>query len=69
VTQRAGQYAAQWTFDSLTPIERSLIRALPVMIRTRIAMRLTKRLVRRSYLGSRAVSKLHRGRKTLEREL
>lgn len=64
VTQRAGQYAAQWTFDSLTPIERSLIRGLPVMIRVRIAMQLAKRVVRRSYLGSRAVSKLRRGQGT-----
>jgi len=33
VTSRAGQYAAQWTFDNLTPIQRSLIRALPVALR------------------------------------
>jgi hypothetical protein len=25
VTQRAGEYAAQWTYDALTPAERSLI--------------------------------------------
>jgi hypothetical protein len=65
VTQRAGQYAAQWTFDNLTPIQRSLIRALPVMMRARIAMRLTKKVVRRSYHSSRAVAKLRRGQGTL----
>jgi hypothetical protein len=64
VTQRAGQYAAQWTFDNLTPIERSLIRALPVMMRARMAMHLAKKVVRRSYTGSRAVSKLRRGQGT-----
>jgi hypothetical protein len=64
VTQRAGQYAAQWTFDNLTPIERSLIRALPTMMRARMAMFLAKKVVRRSYTGSKAVSKLRRGQGT-----
>ena len=62
VTSRAGQYAAQWTFDNLTPIERSIIRALPVMLRARMAMQLARKVVRRSYGGSRAVAKLRRGR-------
>jgi hypothetical protein len=64
VTQRAGQYAAQWTFDNLTPIQRSFIRALPVMLRARMAMQLAKKVVRRSYAGSRAVAKLRRGQGT-----
>jgi hypothetical protein len=64
VTQRAGEYAAQWTFDSLLPIQRSLIRALPVMMRARLAMQLGKKVVRRSYNGSRGVPKLRRGRGT-----
>jgi hypothetical protein len=65
VTQRAGEYAAQWMFDTLTPIERSVIRALPLGLRTRMAMRLAKKIVRRTYLGSRAVAKLRRGEGTL----
>ena len=28
VTERAGEYAAQWTFDNLSGIERSFIRAM-----------------------------------------
>ena len=64
VTQRAGEYAAQWTYDNLNPIERSLIRALPVMMRARIAMRLARKVVNRSYSGSRAMTKLRRGRGT-----
>ena len=65
VTSRAGEYAAQWTFDNLTPVERSLIRALPVTFRARVAMRLAKKVVRKSYHGSRAVTKLRRGQGTL----
>jgi hypothetical protein len=64
VTQRAGEYAAQWTYDDLTPIQRSLIRALPLMMRARMAMQLAKRVVRHSYVGSRAVPRLWRGRGT-----
>lgn len=65
VTSRAGEYAAQWTFDNLTPVERSIIRALPVSLRARAAMLLAKKVVRRSYYGSRAVTKLRRGHGTL----
>jgi hypothetical protein len=61
VTQRAGEYAAQWTFDGLAPVQRSLIRALPLMFRARMAMQMAKRVVHRTYLGSRARAKLRRG--------
>ena len=64
VTSRAGQYAAQWTFDNLSPIERTLIRALPVMMRARLALRLARKVVRHSYEGSRAVVKLRNGQGT-----
>ena len=65
VTSRAGQYAAQWTYDNLTPFERSVIRALPVMLRARMALQLAKKVVQRSYTGSRATAKLRRGQGTL----
>jgi hypothetical protein len=65
VTGRAGEYAAQWTFDNLSPIKRSLIRSLPMTLRARIAMQMTKRVIRRSYHGSRAVSKLRKGQGTI----
>ena len=65
VTSRAGEYAAQWTFDNLSPIQRSVIRALPVTLRARMALQLAKKVVRKSYEGSRAVTKLRRGQGTL----
>jgi hypothetical protein len=65
VTSRAGEYAAQWTFDNLSPIERSIIRGLPVSLRARVAMQLARKVVSRSYHGSRAVTKLRRGQGTL----
>ena len=65
VTERAGEYAAQWTFDSLSPIQRAFIRHMPVTFRARAAMHVAKRVVRRSYTGSRAVLKLRRGQGTV----
>jgi bacteriochlorophyll 4-vinyl reductase len=65
VTQRAGEYAAQWTFDNLSPLQRSLIRAMPVALRTRVAMQVAKKVVTHSYHGSRAVTKFRRGEGTL----
>ena len=65
VTSRAGQYAAQWTFDNLSPFERSVIRSLPVTLRARAALYLTRLVVRRSYQGGRATSKLRKGQGTI----
>jgi hypothetical protein len=61
VTERAGHYAAQWTFDNLSGVERSFIRAMPLPLRTRLAMGLARRVVQSSYGGSRARVKLRRG--------
>jgi hypothetical protein len=61
VTERAGQYAAQWTFDNLTGLERSFIRAMPSGMRARLAMRLAKKVVHHSYHGSRATARLRKG--------
>lgn len=65
VTERAGQYAAQWTFDNLSGLERSLIRAMPVPLRARMALRLVRKVVLASYRGSRAITELRRGEGTL----
>jgi hypothetical protein len=65
VTQRAGQYAAQWTYDNLSGLQRSMIRALPLTLRVRVALHLARRVVRTSYRASRAVSRLRREQGTL----
>ena len=64
VTQRAGHYAAQWTFDGLMPIHRAVIRALPANLRARMALQLAKKVVQRSYQGSRGIATLRRGQGT-----
>jgi hypothetical protein len=66
ITARAGQYAADWTVNSLAPIERRLICALPVALRTRAALRTARGLVRSTYPGSRAIVRLTRGAASIE---
>ncbi len=61
ITARAGDYAADWTVNSLSALERRLIRALPARLRMRAALRVTRTLVRSTYPGSRAIVRLKRG--------
>ncbi len=61
ITTRAGEYAADWTVQSMPPFQQSMIKAAPVWLRSRILLRMARRLVRSSYNGSRAVSRLRRG--------
>lgn len=61
VTGRAGEYAAEWTFNTLSGIERGVLRALPHPLRTRMALRLARRLVRDTYRDSRTMIRLRRG--------
>jgi bacteriochlorophyll 4-vinyl reductase len=61
ITTRAGEYAAEWTVQSMTPTQRTLLKALPVWLRSRMLLRLARRLVRESYTGSRAFSRIRRG--------
>lgn len=65
ITTRAGEYAAEWLVESMSPVERQMIRSAPGPIRTRLALRVARRLVRASYHGSRAASRLKRGTATI----
>ena len=61
ITTRAGQYAAEWTVESMRPVRRAVIRAAPGWLRKRLLLRLGSHLVRNSYNGSRVVAKVRRG--------
>jgi len=61
ITTRAGQYAAEWTVESMRPVRRAAIRAAPGWLRKRLLLRLGGHLVRDSYNGSRVVAKVRRG--------
>lgn len=45
IVERAGRYAADWTFQGLMPLRRWLIPRLPMPMRARAALGLGKRLI------------------------
>jgi bacteriochlorophyll 4-vinyl reductase len=66
ITTRAGEYAAEWTVQSMPPMHRAMIKAAPVWLRRRMLVRLVSHLVRNSYKGSRAISHLRRGTMSID---
>jgi hypothetical protein len=66
ITRRAGGYAAEWTVASQGPLRRSLVRSLPLWLRSRLVLRLARRTIRSTYVGSRAILRLRKGRGTLD---
>jgi hypothetical protein len=61
IVRRAGEYAADWTIESMSPFKRSVVRSAPVWLRGRLLLRLGGQLVQDSYRGSRVASRLRRG--------
>jgi len=61
ITTRAGEYAAEWTVQSMPSFRRAAMKAAPVWLRSRMLLRLARDLVRNSYTGSRAIYRV-RGR-------
>jgi bacteriochlorophyll 4-vinyl reductase len=61
ITTRAGEYAAEWTVQSMSPVQRSIIRRAPAWVRHRLLLRLARALVRSTYRGSRVISRLRHG--------
>ncbi len=61
ITTRAGEYAAEWTVQSLPQLRRAAIKAAPAWLRRRLLMRLARRLVRDTYQGSRAIARVRGG--------
>ena len=61
ITTRAGEYAADWTVDSMRPMTRSFIAKLPRVLRVRAALRRANALVRTSYVASHASWRFRQG--------
>ncbi len=66
VVELAGRYAAEWTLESQGSGRRMLIRLAPSGVRRRAAITLARRTVRQSYVGSRALVRMRRGRGTVD---
>src|SRR5262245_52467159 len=61
IVARAGECAADWTFQSMSPLRRSFIKAMPAWLRGRLLVRLARQLVRNTFNGSAATSRIRRG--------
>jgi hypothetical protein len=57
ITRRAGEYAAEWTIESLSGAQRTAIKASPRWLRKRILLRIARQLVHSSYRDSCAIAK------------
>jgi bacteriochlorophyll 4-vinyl reductase len=66
ITARAGEYAAAWTFENVSALERRVVPALPMALRARAALRIARQLVRATYPGSRALMKVRKGTVTID---
>ncbi|PYR19802.1 MAG: hypothetical protein DMF94_14410 [Acidobacteria bacterium] len=66
ITTRAGEYAAEWTVQSMHSTHRAIIKAAPVWLRRWMLLRLASRLVRNSYKGSRAILHVRRGTASID---
>src|SRR2546426_7013300 len=52
ITTRAGEYAADWTVQSMSPMKRAFIRATPAWLRSRLLLRMAGPLGRSRYYRS-----------------
>jgi bacteriochlorophyll 4-vinyl reductase len=66
ITTRAGEYAADWTVQSMPSMQRSLIKAAPAWLRRRLLLRLARQLVRETYQGSRAIARVRKGMASID---
>lgn len=66
VVGRAGEYAADWSVASMSPLKRRFILWLPMWFRSRAALSVARALVKESYSGSRATAKVRRNLATVD---
>src|ERR1043166_6779250 len=45
ITARAGEYAAEWTVESMPSTRRTMLKAAPAWLRRRLLLRMARRLV------------------------
>jgi hypothetical protein len=66
VMKRAGLYAADWTVDSLSPVRRRLIQALPRPLRLRAVLRMAAETIRSGYGPTKAKVKIRKNEARFE---
>jgi bacteriochlorophyll 4-vinyl reductase len=66
VMTRAGHYTADWGYAEVSSLERVLVRSAPAWLRSRWALRISRRLVKQTFKGSKAVVRLRKGSGTMD---
>jgi hypothetical protein len=66
IMTRAGHYTADWGHAELSSLERGAVRGLPPAVRARVALYLSRRLVKQTFRGSRARTRLRKGSGTVQ---
>jgi hypothetical protein len=61
ITARAGEYAAEWTVETMSSLQKSILNAAPAWLRTRLILRIGRRVVNDCFQGTRAVVKVRKG--------
>ena len=66
IMKKAGLYTGEWGFAELSSFERTTVRSLPPALRSRAALYLSRRLVKETFRGSRASTRLRKGAGTID---
>jgi predicted hydrocarbon binding protein len=66
IMTRAGRYTGDWAYDELSAVHRAVVRRVPTALRARLALRLTRRMVKQTFRGSKARVRARKGGATVE---
>ena len=66
IMKRAGEYTADWGHAEISALERGAVRRMPPALRARLALYLSRRLVRETFRGSHASTRLRKGTGTMQ---
>jgi bacteriochlorophyll 4-vinyl reductase len=61
ITARAGEYTAEWTVETMSGFQRSILNAAPAWLRTRLLLRIGRRLVNDCFQGTHAAVRVKKG--------
>jgi bacteriochlorophyll 4-vinyl reductase len=68
IMRRAGNYTADWGYADLSAFQRAVVRRLPLALRTRAALYLSRRLFQKTFRASRASARVRKGNGTIDIE-
>ena len=66
IMKKAGEYTADWGYNELSTLQRATVRSLPASLRGRVALYLSRRLIKDTFKGSRARTRLRKGNGTVD---